>query len=698
MPKQDLATPLNNINPLLKAESNEMIREREAEAAKAEGDQSASTLSSLAAFVKYWYEENQQYREREGIDRMMLENLSQRNSYYRPEKIAEILKQGGPDLFIGLTGVKCRAAESWLHDIWSSDAPRSWGYIPTPLPDLPAVDQEAIVARVMQKFQEQLMTTGQAMAPADVEALAMNYKTEVEKLLEEEAEDRAARMEQVVDDDLKEGNWQEVFDQVITDITTMPCGVMKGPVMRKELKNKWVQNSRGRTKAKAVPTLVKKFFRVSPFDIFPSEGSVSCDEGYLIERMAVRQKDLSALKGLPHYYDEAIDTVLLRHPRQTPMSSMQSTDWERRDLELKGWRHYLGPDQIEVLDFWGSCLGKDLIDQDIMLDPNGKAIDPVESYEMNVMLAENMVIYAWFNEDPLGRRPYHKTGWAVIPGSFWYMSIPELMKDLQSICNGAIRAMVTNLGIASGPQVIINDINRIPPGTKITSMYPWKIWQFVNNLKSQLKAIDFMQPKMYVRELMAVYEMFSRLADDWTGIPAYSYGNERVAGAGRTASGLSMLMSSASRGIKKVIARIDKEIVKRVLNTMYDWEMQYNKDETIKGDVQIQSKGVMAIIIKEQVAAQRMEFLNATAQDPMARQIMGVEGTANLLRETANVLQMDQGEVVPDKEKVRAQVEQQALAAQMMQMQMMQMQGQQGSAGSQQQVPAAGLPNAVAAM
>jgi len=148
-----------------------------------------------------------------------------------------------------------------------------------------------------------------------------------------------------------------------------------------------------------------------------------------------------------------------------------------------------------------------------------------------------------FNPHPLGHRPYSKTGWGIVPGSFWYKGVPELMSDLQSICNASIRAMVNNLGIGSGPQVVINDINRLAKGEKITQMHPWKIWQFINNARSQLKAIDFFQPKVYSKELMGVYDQFAMLADDYTGIPAYSYGNDRAAGAGRALANYEELLT-----------------------------------------------------------------------------------------------------------------------------------------------------------
>jgi hypothetical protein len=139
------------------------------------------------------------------------------------------------------------------------------------------------------------------------------------------------------------------------------------------------------------------------------------------------------------------------------------------------------------------------------------------------------------------------------------------------------------------------------------------------------------------------------LADDFTGIPAYAYGNDRVAGAGRTASGLEMLMSSAARGIKKVISNIDKRIMRPVITRYYEWLMLFDDDESIKGDINIAPIGVLSLIVQEQMASRRMEFLQATA-NPIDSQIIDLPRRANVLRETAKALDLDSDDVVPSKE------------------------------------------------
>lgn len=161
---------------------------------------------------------------------------------------------------------------------------------------------------------------------------------------------------------------------------------------------------------------------------------------------------------------------------------------------------------------------------------------------------------------------------------------------------------------------------------------------------------------------MAVYEKFSRLTDDHSGIPGYVYGDLDVQGAGRTSSGLSMLMGAAGKGIRQVVMHIDMDVVKPIVERQFVYNMRYDEDESIKGDVEVVAKGAINLAVKETVNLRRIEFLNATS-NPVDIEIIGREGRAAILREIAKGLQMDIDEVVPSREKSAYDARMQAAAA-----------------------------------
>jgi hypothetical protein len=191
-------------------------------------------------------------------------------------------------------------------------------------------------------------------------------------------------------------------------------------------------------------------------------------------------------------------------------------------------------------------------------------------------------------------------------------------------------------------------------------------------LGSSAPAVRFNQPDSRANELLTVYDRFSQMADDHSGIPAYVYGDINVKGAGRTASGLSMLMGSAGKGIRQVVMHVDYDIIHPVVRRQFLYNMRYDTDESIKGDVEIVPKGAVNLAVKETVNVRRVEFLNATA-NPIDLEIIGPEGRAAILREVAKGLQMPVEDIIPSREKL---VYNQQMSAQVMAMEAAQGGGQ----------------------
>ena len=280
--------------------------------------------------------------------------------------------------------------------------------------------------------------------------------------------------------------------------------------------------------------------------MYPEPGITNINDGYLFEHHPLSRMDLSDLIGVPGYDEEAVRKVL-------EIGNGQS--WINEDVELakdeeeRKFHAFDRPTEVfDALEFWGKVSGEML--KEWGLEDEAEEIDDAREYDANVWIVGNYVIKAVLNYDPLGEKPYAKTSFIKHPGAFWGKGLPEIIEDLQGVCNAAARALVNNMGISSGPQVEVN-LERIPPNEDITQMHPWKIWQVTNDpLGSSSPAVRFNQPNDNANTLMGVYERFAKLADDHSGIPSYLQGDINVKGAGRTASGLSMLMGSAGKGIR----------------------------------------------------------------------------------------------------------------------------------------------------
>lgn len=641
--------------PFLRFVGNAAITEMERKQQETQTKQQADpALSGLSGFIQKVWETNKKFKEESGIEADLLSNLRQRNCEYELATLAKIREMGGSEIFIGLTGVKCRAAVAWVKDVLTGQQP--WKLTPSPLPDLPPHIGDIIAQRAMLEVGNIFQSTGEVMSPDKVFDFAVALRNEVEAEQNEEAIRRSDGMEKKVHDELVEGKWNEAFDDLIEDIVTLRVGIIKGPVLYKVPRLRWRKNQiqGSRTIPVVEQVLRQQFSRVSPFDIYPSPGAEGLDpeDGDLIERERLSPKALRDMKGGEGYNDDAIDAVLSEFSSGR-FSNWTAVDETRAQLEGKVSKANAYNGLIEALEFWGNVQGKVLIVEGIFADDQGKTIDPLEMYEINSIKIGPYIVYRRFNPDPLGRRTYSKTVWEKVPGSFWGRSVPDQMRDLQKICNAAMRSLVFNMAMASGPMVSINDTSRLPPGTKVDSLHNWQVWQFLNGSNSQLPPLSVFNIDSHAPELIGIYNQCSKMADDYTGIPAYSYGSDQVAGAGRTASGLSMLMNSAARGIKRVIARIDLDVIQTVIRRLVDWNMQYDSDESIKGDVEIQPVGPLAQIMKEQMMARRMEFMNQTA-NPADAQIIGPEQRAVVWREQAKLLELPVDKVVKSEGAIKA--------------------------------------------
>ena len=178
---------------------------------------------------------------------------------------------------------------------------------------------------------------------------------------------------------------------------------------------------------------------------------------------------------------------------------------------------------------------------------------------------------------------------------------------------------------------------------------------------------------------MAVFDRFMDIADEITGIPKYMTG-QHVPGAGRTSSGLSMLISNAGKSIKQVIANIDHDVLTPMLERQYQRNLRYSDDPDLIGDVQIIAKGAMSLVVKEAESVRKTEFLRLVLESPVAQEIVGLPGTAELMRDLAGNLNSNVDRLVPSREDVEKKQQQQQLMQQQQMMMQQQMQQQQMAA------------------
>jgi hypothetical protein len=620
--------------------------------------QAKPVIQSLAAHVRERWEEAKDAKR--DVEERMVDNLTRRRGKYDSQKLAQIRSFGGSEIFMGITSVKCRAACAWLRDtLMGTGLDRPWQLEHTPEPELPPDVIQGMQIAIMQQTYQQVLATGQPPDPNVMRQQAQQMKEGLARKLKEEAKLRVERMSQKIEDQLLEGGWSLAFSQFIDDIVTFPTAIVKGPVARNRKQLKW-------SGQELLPeeTVGLEWERVDPFMIYPAPWASNIHEGYLIERHRLTREALQAMIGVEGYDEAAIKTVLADF-NAGGLNEWLWIDTERADAEGKESDAHDTDDLIDALQLWDSVQGDLLIEWGV---PEAEIEDPFMSYPCEVWLVGGTVIRAVLNYDPLGRKPYYATSYEKVPGSFWGNSVVDLVRDPQDMVNASARALANNMGIASGPQVEINT-SRLPTGEDITQMYPWKIWQTeYHDFQDSSPAVRFYQPNSNAQELLVVLEKFATLADEYSGIPRYMTG-EHVAGAGRTSSGLAMLINNAAKSLKHVVANVDADVITPMLERLYQHNLRYNADPDMLGDVRVVAKGAMSLVSREAAAVRRNEFLQVILGSPVAQEIVGTLGTGELLRENAKLLDVNPDRLVPSREELQQRMIQQQQLQQLMQLQ-----------------------------
>ncbi|MCC4269204.1 hypothetical protein LL254_00590 [Marinobacter nauticus] len=629
------------------------VDEQEAQRLQDEQERRRALLeSSLGSHIHRCWEEAKMAKQE--VERRLLDCLRRRKGEYSPEKLAAIQQEGGSAIFMMQTTTKCRAASSWIRDILMPANERPWGLEPTPIASVPPEFLRPVFRQFIQQAAMQAEQTGQ---PLDPQAVMKAAEDHVRHAAQEMAEEAAERHQELIEDQLSEGNWDNALADFIEDFATYPNAIIRGHNLRNVSALAWMQG----WKPVKTKEIRPDWYRVSPFDLYPSPDAVSIDDGaYIIERCRFTRGQLNRLIGAPGYNEEAIRNVLQEHG-QSGLRNWLWTDGERAELEGRGHEWLTKGQTIDALIYCGGAQGISLLQWGVNPDD---IEDPLAEYEVEATLIGRHVIRVKINRDPLERRPYHTASFQPVPGSFWGQGIPELMADVQDVCNATARSLVNNLAISSGPQVEVYE-ERLDATEDPTNMYPWKVWRTKDSaVTGNNPAVRFFQPTSNAAELLTVYEQFERRADDATNIPRYAYGNERVGGAGQTASGLSMLMESANKGIKDAIRHIDRGVIRRVIEALWLHNMQYSDDNSIKGDVSVVPRGSSAMLIREQTHQMRAEFLAMTA-NPIDMGIIGQEGRRDLLAAVAEKL--DLPGLIPSEGKMRENLASQQEQGQMMQ-------------------------------
>ncbi len=599
-------------------------------AAKALLEAKPEVLDDLANYLHKKFEAAKRHRTSSGVDLEMITFMRAYNGEYSPTKLAQIREFGGSEVFARVTAAKCRGATSLLRDIYLS-AERPWSIEASPDPRLPG----SITRDIDSVVGGEAMTMIMAGSPPEKAQLQARKESLIKaaKIAElRKASEQAELAERKMDDILLEGKFWEAFSQFLADLPIYHCGIIKGPTVRNAELLTWSESG------EPVIELRPRFFwdRVSPFDLWFTPGATSMERTDTFERQRMSMVDLYDLIGLPGYREDAIRKVIQDFESGGLKEWGLMFEQERRDLENRGTEQSSTSDgMVDCIEFQGHVLGKYLKGWGL------KNIDDDDKpYFVTCWMINKIVIKAMMNPNIRKRPGYYVTSFDKQPGTLYGSGVAEVLNDVQDVMNATLRSLVNNMSIASGPQVFVDDERLNPNQDK--KLYPWKVWSYNSDAmqaSSGQPPVGFFQTTSNAQELLGVYSKFNEIADEVSAIPRYMTSGSAAGGAGRTASGLAMLMTNANKALQNVAENIDDDVFGPVMQTLYDLVMLTDETGMLRGDESIQVNGVRNVVKQEQDRVRQLEFLQLTANEIDAP-IVG-SARASVIQQVANRIGID---------------------------------------------------------
>ena len=431
----------------------------------------------------------------------------------------------------------------------------------------------------------------------------------------------AKKMEKKIHDQLVESGASIHLRSMAFEQSLLGTGVMKGPfAVDKEYAN-WNEQGEYDPLVKTVP----ECNHVSVWNFYPDpEASSMEDAEYVVERHKMSRTQLRQLKTRPYFMKDAIQESIRKGADYVQKHWEMAMQDDETQADTERW---------EVLEFWGFVDVEHLEDNGVNIPSEYKDLDELNC---NIWVCNGEVLRFVLNPFKPTNIPYYAVPFEHNPYSFFGIGIAENMDDTQTLMNGFMRMAIDNAAL-SGNLIIEIDETNLVPGQDM-SVYPGKTFRRQGGAPGQ--AIFGTKFPNVAQENMQLFDKARVLADESTGFPSFAHGQTGVSGVGRTASGISMLMSAANGSIRTVVKNVDDYLIRPLGKAFFAFNMQFDFDESIRGDLEVRASGTESLMANEVRSQRLMQFLQV-AQNPTLAPFAKMD---YVIREIAKSMDLD-----PDK-------------------------------------------------
>ncbi len=608
---------------------------------EAERQAQEETLSGLGQ--KLHKLAHEQVTARDQIERRWLEDLRQYHGEYTPDEIARMKANEGSQTYVNITRNKTRAGIARLSDMLLPNDEANFGVSPTPVPATSKANEAqppGMPAGMGSQAAMQGALGGQPAMPQP--GMQPGQGDEQERV-----EEAARQMQQQIEDDFTEADYNAKAREVIEDACKLGTGILKGPVVVNRTRRAWKTDpATGQSVMEVQEEFSPSVERVDPWDFFPDMSACAMDEAeFVFERKLINRKQLRELADLPGVIEGQLRKALededghhIGQDRRDDLRAITGVDTVATDNRWELWE-YWGPLDKDELRSCG-CEVED---------------DPLVEYTGTVLMVGKHVVKAAINPLDTDDLPYSVFNWEQDRSSICGFGIPYLMRHPQRVVNAAWRMMMDNAGVSAGPQVVINK-RAVKPVNGSYTVTARKVWEATGDapVKEAFGVFDIPSRQ---GDLFAIFQAAQQLADVETNLPILLQGEGVSGGPGsKTATGMQMLMNNSNIVLRSAVKNFDDGITSPTVRRFYDFHMLYTDRAEIKGDFDVVARGSTVLVAREEQQEKLMMLSQVAGNNPLFAQMTDWQG---LYKEILRSMQVPVERIVKSDEELQKAEEQQ---------------------------------------
>ena len=415
---------------------------------------------------------------------------------------------------------------------------------------------------------------------------------------------KTTRMFKKLDGALIQARYPSKAREAIKHGAIYGAGILKGPIPVKSKKGRWAKKG-GKYALNTNLPMTPDVRVVSPMDFYPDATAITIEDcRYTWERIAIQPSDLEMGIARMGYDEAAVRRVLVSAPIHTNVDGTDVVDEAKRPVNTEGRQtgRYLAWERHGVMkrsDLEGLNVklpeSNTVYFNSIVTMCNGEVLKAVlVEYESDESLYS---VYCW-DEDPLNIFGY---------------GIPWLMQDQQSSYVASWRMALDNGGLSAAPQILI-DRSMITPVDGKWQMHGGKEWYIKENTYEVGSSNAPFQVVQITQNLKEIFTMMDRSVND-----AYEVtGVTRVDNQGGldnspvTLGATQILQNNSTVSRRGQARRWDDMVTLCLVTRFYDYFMQFEEDDDIKANMEVEPRGATVLLAKELTATNTIQLYQMT--------------------------------------------------------------------------------------